>query len=79
MIHPTGKYLTIDQEAEVKRLLSPKLSMDLDTNITITTPGDKQAAWKLLDTYAVLLGLDRLPGGQHYGLASNREIVRADR
>ncbi len=73
----TGVFLPADTFAEVKRLLEPKLKMNLETNITIMEPGDKEAAWKLVDDFAVENGLPSLPIGNHYGLTSDQELVSA--
>lgn len=73
----TGVFLPDDKFAEVQRLLAPSIKMNFETNITITEPGDKEAAWKLVDDFAVENGLPSLPDGQHYGLTSDRELVSA--
>lgn len=49
--------------------------MNFETNITITEPGDKEAAWKLIDDFASENELPSLPDGQHYGVRSDRELV----
>lgn len=76
-IKHTGVFLPDDKFAEVERLLKPTITMNLQTHITITEPGDKKGAWKLIDDFAVAKGLPRLPDGQHYGLTSDRELVSA--
>jgi hypothetical protein len=73
----TGVFLSPEKYEEVKALLQPKISMDLKTNITITEPGDKVAAWKLIDDFAKANGLPELPDNGHYGLTSDRELVSA--
>jgi len=71
----TGVFLTLEKYEEVKALLQPKIRMDLKTNITITEPGDKAAAWKVIDEFAKVNGLPELPDNGHYGLTSERELV----
>ncbi len=71
----TGVFFPGDKYDEVKRLLEPTITMNFKTNITITNPGDKEAAWKLLDDFAVESGLPSLPDGQHYGVRSDRELI----
>ena len=73
----TGVFLTEEKYNEVKSLLTPKITMDFDTNITITEPGNKEAAWKVIDKFAIKNGLPELPAGEHYGLTSERELVSA--
>ena len=73
----TGVFLPDGKFAEVQRLLGPTIEMDVKTNITTTRLGDKGAAWKLVDDFAVENGLPSLPDGQHYGLTSDRELVSA--
>ena len=73
----TGVFLTEEKYNEVKLLLEPKISMNLETNITITEPGDKVAAWKVIDDFAIENGLPELPDNGHYGLTSERELVSA--
>lgn len=74
----TGVFLTQAKDDEVKQLLQPTISMNLETNITITEPGDKLAAWKVIDDFAREHGLPDLPEDQHYGLTIERELVSAD-
>ncbi len=71
----TGVFLPQDKYDEVKRLLEPKITMNFETNITITNPGDKEAAWKVIDDFAVENGLPILADGKHYGVRSDRELV----
>lgn len=71
----TGVFLSDDKFRKIQELMSPKISMDLRKNITIIDPGDKEAAWKVVDDFAEESGLPVLPDGQYYGLTSNRELV----
>lgn len=71
----TGVFLPNHLYHEMLRLLEPIITMNFKTNITITTPGDKKASWKLIDDFAVENGLPSLPDGQHYGVRSDRELV----
>jgi len=73
----TGVFLSPEQYEQVKSLLQPTIRMDLKTNITITKPGDKVAAWKLIDDFAKANGLPELPCNGHYGLLLSRELVSA--
>ncbi len=77
MMKRTSVFLPDDKFAEVKRLLEPRITMNLETNTTITEPPDKESAWKLIDDFAVANGLPRPAGEQHYGLTSDQELVSA--
>lgn len=71
----TGVFLTEDDFEKVQDLLRPLVSIFPETGITITSPPDKEAAWKILEHYAECAGLPPLPEGQTYGLTSDRELI----
>ena len=75
MVNHTKVFLPDDKFAEAMRLMEPTIQMDFETNINITKPGNKEAAWKLIDEFALSSGLPGLPEGHHYGLLSDRELV----
>ena len=71
----TAIYLSEAVYCKVLKLLEPTMSIDLKTHITITNPPDKEAAWMLIDEFAVANGLPSLPDGKHYGLSGERELI----
>ena len=71
----TGIFLTDSKFAKMKQLLEPTIT--ITGSLTITNPGDKEAAWNLVDKFAVEHELPLLPNGQHYGVLSNGELVSA--
>ncbi len=70
----TGVFLPVEKLEEVRKLLSPKITI-LKTGLQITKSEDKEGAWKIIDAFANQRGLPTLTGGSHYGLSADGEIV----
>ena len=70
----TGVFLPDDLFRQVERLLEPTVKQG-ESGIAYTIPGDREAAWNVIDDFARDNGLPALNEGVHYELSANHELI----